>query len=507
MPLMPGCPLRRTLETVETASVCNRFSGMRCVLQFCLTFVSADEKFESQGDEFYLSIFSNYEPSEYFRIGKLRLAVEPVGREMTTFMVDALGAQTVYTAPEEVSMDSGLLDLERVSTRDKAIFVKSEAGDPLSVVAYVEEFQSSDTFKVFPCVSQPVAAYEYYAVSVPQSFIVLPPVPDYPDYEDVLDPQGNSAIVIVTTEENTVLNVTLTQNVSISGASDIVGQIGTDLLRSGEQVSFQLSARGSTLYLASLDDLTGSRVVSNKPIAFITGHECGTLPHNIQYCDHLVEQITPTSTWGRQFIISTIATRKDFDTFRIIASRSDTSVSVACTITDVPPLNLNTDGSFIEFHINSTDSCYLESNQPILLAQFSVSSLVDRVFNSDPFLVIIPPVEQYRSSYVFNTFTGTRSLFRSGQNYINILLPAGVGHEGLRLDEQPLSDDASVTSILCTSSDTVCATTVQLTVSDDRHNLNHIDDGAQFSAIVYWLSYRVAHGYSVGMTQNPIACE
>ena len=429
--------------------------------------------------------------------------------KMTGFKVDALGTQTVYTAPTEVSMDSGLLDLESVSTRDKAIFIESQNGDPLSVIAYVEEFQSSDTFKVLPSVTLPVTAYEYYAVSVPQSVIVLPTDPDYSDYEEVLDPQGNSTIVIVTTEENTVLNVTLTQDVSLSGANDIVQQIGTDLLISNEEFSFKLSAKGATLYFASLDDLTGSRVVSNKPIAFISGHECGTLPHDIQYCDHLVEQITPTSTWGRIFIVSTIATRKEFDTFRIIASRDNTIVSTSCGFTNIPTLSLSTAGAFIEFRVNSTDSCYLESNQPILLAQFSVSSLIDRVFNSDPFMVIVPPVEQYRSSYVFNTFTGTRSLFRQGQDYINILLPAGVGHEGLRLDEQPLSDDASITSILCQDSDTVCATTVQLTVSDDRHNLSHIesDDNVRFNVIVYWLSYRVAHGYSAGMTQVPIACE
>ena len=57
--------------------------------------------------------------------------------------------------------------------------------------------------------------------------------------------------------------------------------------------------RMQTLYISSLDDLTGSRVVSNKPIAFISGHECGTLPNNVLFCDQLVEQIPPTSTWGR----------------------------------------------------------------------------------------------------------------------------------------------------------------------------------------------------------------
>ena len=42
-------------------------------------------------------------------------------------------------------------------------------------------------------------------------------------------------------------------------------------------------------------NLTGSKVVSNKPI---TGHECGNVPSTQDYCDDLAVSIPPTSIPG-----------------------------------------------------------------------------------------------------------------------------------------------------------------------------------------------------------------
>ena len=71
----------------------------------------------------------------------------------------------------------------------------------------------------------PVDIYEYYAVSVPIARI---PVYDYddgtPSEGEFEEAQGNSAIVIVTSEKETVLNITLTQTVAIT-AEDLLQQI------------------------------------------------------------------------------------------------------------------------------------------------------------------------------------------------------------------------------------------------------------------------------------------
>lgn len=451
-----------------------------------------------------MGFFSNFIPTPRFTIGKVRIAVDPVGSTQTQFVLEALGSQSTFNAPTEIELDANDLKLDSVGLRDRGIFIESGSQNPLSVVAYAEEYTSSDTFKVLPCVFLPDTGYEYYAVSVPKSAI---PVDDYYDYDgpSVLPPEGNSAIVIVTTEDNTELEVTLTQDVSVSGAADIRTQIGSDLICAGETVTFTLPTRMQTLYFSSTDDLTGSRVVSNKPIAFISGHECGALPNNLFYCDQLMEQFPPTSTWGKTFIVASLATRTRFDSFRVLASRDNTEVTQICQMSESQSYSLNA-SEFREFDINANDACYFEANEPVLLVQFSVASRVDDVFDSDPFMVIIPPIEQYRSSYNIRTFN-TSNTFTPGTDHINIFLPGRFDPSGILLDNQPL-ETQNIISVPCPGQDEeICAYTLQLEISPTSHVLSHTDPNAVLNAVVYWFAFRVGIGYFAGMTQRPVARE
>ena len=419
--------------------------------------------------------------------------------------MDVLGKRTQYTGAQEIGFIADEVQLNSPKSRERAIHVQTLNGEPLSVIAYSEEFVSSDSFKLLPCVRLPSEGYEYYAVSVVQSDIVLQPSfgvgPSIP-----IPPEGNSAVVIVTTEANTVLEITLTQDVFIGDANDLRDQIGGDYIRAGEEVKISFSETMQTLYLASSDDLTGSRVMSNQPISFTSGHECGTLPNTMLYCDQMVDQIPPTATWGKTFIVASLATRSSNDSIKIVASRNDTTIDVLCSLTPGQPrrLTLREAGEFLETELVSGDSCYFESNNPILLVQLSRSSLLDDVIDSDPFMVVIPPVEQYRSRYVIRTFATSDSNSPAGQHYINILLPGAYNPSQLLLDGQELVETA-VQSILCDDFERVCAYTLQLPISETTHTLGHSDPSARLNAIIYWYSFRVGQGYSAGTMQRPIA--
>ena len=258
-----------------------------------------------------------------------------------------------------------------------------------------------------------------------------------------------------------------------------------------------------TLYPASDDDLTGSRVVSSKPISFISGHECGTVPFNIRFCDQLVEQLPPSATWGKRFITAPIASRSAVDVFRVVASRDITVVQSNCL-----QVSLNLDaGEFTEFNVSSSSYCYFESSQPLLMVQFSVASDLDSVLEGDPFMVVIPPVEQYRNSYDISTFDSSDEM-NPGVNYINILVPADSGSpEGVRFDGQPLPSSVQFIEISCIFREETCAYAAQMNITMASHLLSTLDPNATVNAIVYWLSFRVGHGYFAGMTQNPIACK
>ena len=203
---------------------------------------TGDETFVAEGNEYYFGLFSNFEPaSPFFTINRVRLYVNPVGSSQTDFIVSVAGSTTSYVAPTEVSMDASQLLIDSDTIRDRAVLIQSSNGDPLSVITYVEEFTSSDTFKALPCVNLPVKMYEYYAVSVPVAKIPEPEYDDY-EYEDYMNdnefqpPIGNSAIVIVTTEIDTELTMTLTQNVTIT-AANLLEQVPGGMFEVGVSVT------------------------------------------------------------------------------------------------------------------------------------------------------------------------------------------------------------------------------------------------------------------------------
>ena len=437
----------------------------------------------------------------YFQIDNVRLAVTPIVGLQTSFELDYLGNTTAHSAPAEIKIEGSDISIYSDRIRDGAVVVKSVNNGSLSVVAYVEEFISSDAYKVLPSILLPVETYEYYAVSVPIARI---PVYDYDDGTDndeaFEEAQGNSAIVIVTSAKETVLNITLTQNVIIT-AKDLLEQIPGGEFTAGNSFIVKLPNQAQTLYIASENDLTGSRVTSNKPISLISGHECGNIPEGINYCDQLVEQIPPTATWGKTFILRTIAGRTAYDIIKVLASQDNTDVTVSCTNITIQTFNISK-GELKDVNVSSNNSCYFSSTRPVLLVQFSVASIIDGVFQGDPLMVIIPPIEQYRSSYSISILSPSRR-FASGQlNFINIMVPVGVDPSGLRLNGTKLRD-STIAFLTCGSKP--CGNTVLVSVPEGQSTLTHTDPSATFGATVYWLAFRTGCGYFAGMTQKPTA--
>lgn len=171
-------------------------------------------------------------------------------------------------------------------------------------------------------------------------------------------------------------------------------------------------------------DLSGTIVQSDLPIGVFGSHQCANIPQGFVACDHLVEQLPPTTTWGTAFVTFPLATRVNGDTFRILASEDVTTVSINGVV--VATLNR---GEFHETVI--TGAAVINTDKPVLVAQYSNSSSFDGV-TSDPFEVLVPPFEQFLPSY---TITTPASGFVS--NYVNVVAPnAAVG--AITLDGVPI---------------------------------------------------------------------
>jgi hypothetical protein len=193
--------------------------------------------------------------------------------------------------------------------------------------------------------------------------------------------------------------------------------------------TYLVRGRMSNAYSA---DQTGSFISSTLPVAVFSGSSCASVPQNIPACDHLVEQIPPISTWGKTFVTRPLETRTGGDTWRFLASQDNTQLVINGV--NVATLNF---GDFYETMLSTRS--FVESSNPILVVQISNSSDWDGVV-SDPFMMIIPPYQQYLDSYSFSTpasgFVG---------NYFTSAVDDD-GVDGMRLDGSPLNP-ASFTTI------------------------------------------------------------
>ena len=396
---------------------------------------------------------------------------------------------------ESVNIDFGSDEIG-IGDRDRAVVVRSLNGMRITVTGLSEEITSADTFCILPTVFLP-SPYEFYAVSVPQ--VRIPSISD--DVVEDIVPQEKSAFMIITTEDDTRVTLTLTQTVSTEDAEDLA-QFGDEIER-GETISLTLDAE-ETLYIASVDDLTGSRVVTDKPITFLSGHECGTIPQTMNYCDQLIEQVPPTATWGFEFYTAPFLSRDGGTAFLVLASEDGTTIIVVCrSLDEVVEMSIELNaGEFENFTRSSFDYCRFVSDRPILLAQFSLASATDGNENADPFMVLIPPLRQYQPSLSFRVFETLASVNES--HYINLFLPAQFSTEGVRLNDLAIPADLWI-EIPCGESGGVCAFVAQMEVTNETQRVTHVSPEARLSVIVYSLAFRTGRGFSAGMAQLPIA--
>jgi RHS repeat-associated protein len=223
-------------------------------------------------------------------------------------------------------------------------------------------------------------------------------------------------------------------------------------------------------------DLTGSIITSDKPVAVFGMHQCADIRG--QACNHLVEQLPSTDTWGTHFVSVPLATRKNGDTFRIIGAKDGTNVSINGQ--QIATVNR---GEFYETLI--TAPSYIVSDQPILVVQYSNGTTFDNSANADPFMIVVPPIEQYRASYTVTTMQPSQFLI----NFVNVVIPTSA-KSALQLDGVPVA--ASAFTDVANSG----FSTAQLSVGTGAHRLVA---NAPFGVFVYGFANFDGYGYTGGI--------
>ena len=302
----------------------------------------------------------------------------------------------------------------------KGIHIKAEDDRRIVVFGQNEEVASNDAYLALPIISRPAgSSYEYIAASI------------YGD-QGTATQDKDSVTLIIGTENDTEIILEPSVTIFHTFATQIGGRF---IAASPVQFRTVTIQRFQTFYLQVRGgDISGTRIIANKPISVFSGHECADVPEDSAPCDMVIEQIAPIDTWGTEVVTIPLRTR-DADIIKVFASQDFTTVNV--THTDISSGMLNNADStsftlgrngFMELLID--DFSLIQSNNPIGVYQFSRSYTTDNVIISDPFMLSLPPCEQYRDSYAVATapfdpsIEGTVTGRVAYVNYTNIAVPA-----------------------------------------------------------------------------------
>ena len=153
-------------------------------------------------------------------------------------------------------------------------------------------------------------------------------------------------------------------------------------------------------------DLTGTKVVSSKPVSVLSGQNRTNLS-GVGCKSHILEQMPPDGNWGKTFILVHLPNQTAGDYYRFVAKEPMTVVTLGGGGAGggVPTvLKIQYAGDFAEYDLADGQFVYASSNKPVLVAQYTR----EQGWNSDgdyakgdPSLLVLSALENARDVYYF----------------------------------------------------------------------------------------------------------
>ena len=397
----------------------------------------------------------------------------------------------VYNSSEDSMVDS----------RYKGICIKAQDNKRIVVFGQHEEIASNDAYLALPIVSLPTGrSYEYIVASI------------LGDTGTALQAKDSVAL-IVGTENDTEIILEPSVIISHPFAPTAVNRLfipgipvefRTVIIQSFQ--TFYLQVRGG--------DISGTRIIANKPISVFSGHECANVPLASVPCDVLIEQIPPINMWGNEVVTIPLRTRNG-DILKVFASQDSTTVDVTYTginsgmvTSDNFSFTLNRNGYRELGAIN--DFALMQSNNPIAVFQFSRSFTADNVIISDPFMLSVPSCEQYHDNFVvapapFDPSIENTIFSRVAYvNYTNIAVPAEYFNVSL-ITINNNTINASEFRPIRRADNSIWGYGAQLLLDEGAQVIRHQDPNAALLVTLYGFSNQMSWGCTGGTGLSPVA--
>jgi len=294
-------------------------------------------------------------------------------------------------------------DQLRISKKDKGKGVQKVvdiiASEEIGVYGINRRKVSSDAFLALP---EDVATTKYI-------------IPSYPGYR-TRRTKNPGEVAIVAYKDNTEINI------RVRGVDQVQHTINK-----GEVFEWFITNEDPD------DDLTGAIITSSEPVGVFSGVICANIPHDNGLCDHIVEQIPPLATWGRNYITAPLTRRLAGDIFRIISGAENNIITISGE-----SFPLDHEGDFVELDIPSNESHVISCTDACLVVLYCKGKNIDGVL-ADPFMMLIPPIEQFSHEYIFATPDDER-VKKEFDNYVTLVVKT-VEKAGVKLNDKLLGDE------------------------------------------------------------------
>ena len=398
------------------------------------------------------------------------------------------GEFTTVNVPIEAEVERGVI-------RRKGVELSAVGGSVMVIASSISN-SSSDAVLVHPLHSyEGVASYQYHAFSTSTS-----------------DSSSDSVVLIASCDNDIDASLLVPPRLN---DTVVVPPIYTfsgfpeRLIANTPFTILPLLRRAATHIHDATNDLSQLKVTTTAPVGVVSGHTCGTVPPGVTDCSLVMEQVPPTLTWGYAFLTTPLAEREG-EIYKIITSREAT-VNITCVVVGSNS-TLTTeyrvaDGGLINFNTTASQYCCIESTSPSTVMQYSAGHSHDETRKTfgelgDPFMILIPPVEQYINNVTFTTDLNVIDQFNRG-DYISITVPIQFFNPSMiLLDGNDLSG-LTWSNIYC-SDGVVCGMGTNTNVSRSFHRLAHLNPDGMLRVSVYGWGDRRSYGYLAGQRMDPI---
>jgi hypothetical protein len=351
------------------------------------------------------------------------------------------------------------------------------AQDEISVYAASREYTTTDAWLALP---EDVLGTDHRVMSyasdadVDTTFFTVRARAGYP-----------SQFVVVATRDSTDVTIDL----SVARTPVATGSRRTVRLDRGQVYLVQAYVTQRT----QNDDLTGSRVRATQPVAVITGHYRAQVPliNDDASRDMLVEQISAVDTWGRSAIIvppvpprgSQQFNARDLPLARILAAQDGTELRINGVLRAAL-----SGGGFIDEPL--TQPLVVDATKPIACAILDRSTrrTTNASRNGDPSMLIVPPTEQFLSSYTCISIeprTSGQPVF--DEHHLTMIVPMQAA-ASLRLDGSPVA-----------APQPIAGTPFGFVHLDVQAGTHRAVCDEPFGIVAYGYGYAESYGYTGGM--------